>query len=393
MCNNVNTLSVPDVEDLIYFKNEFPKRHKNPFTVITKEEFDKRIDKLIENVDKIGAYNTFVNFCEVFAAIKDSHSGINIVDGRYYPLAFFIFENEFYVINVDNSLCDMLHAKIVRINNVDIEDIAAKVKLIIPHENNNRALHLLPRYIGFPRYMYGLEVITDYNQTIFTIEKDGKTKDIIVPICFNGVHKINWLKQDCFDVVTGKYIKNYDYQYIKENEALLFNYNSCKDMPDNPFTVFADDMLNFVYKNSVEKIIVDLRRNTGGNSTVLQPFIKGLKKYIEVKPDTKVYILVGRKTFSSGMFAIYDIMDTVPNAISIGEPTGGGIDRFGEQKIFNLPHSQIEIKYSHKYFEFSKIYKYQNSATNTFIPDVVLPLTFEDYVEKNDIALNHALDN
>ncbi|MCL2648520.1 MAG: hypothetical protein FWD61_16185 [Phycisphaerales bacterium] len=41
------------VEDLEYFKTEFPKHHKNPFSVMTRETFNQRMDTLIAKVDKL----------------------------------------------------------------------------------------------------------------------------------------------------------------------------------------------------------------------------------------------------------------------------------------------------------------------------------------------------
>jgi hypothetical protein len=152
-------------------------------------------------------------------------------------------------------------------------------------------------------------------------------------------------------------------------------------------------MFNDIENKDVRKIIVDLRRNSGGNSEILNPFTKKLPEYIIKHPDTKVYILVGRKTFSSGMFAIYRIMDAVPNAISIGEPTGGALDCYGDIRSFSLPNSKIPVQYSTKYFEFSKVFKYKNVGTDTFIPDIKITPSIEDYILKNDTTLNYALDN
>ena len=379
------------IEDLEYFKNEFPKRHINAFSIITKDEFEQRIDALIADVDKSENGKIFIKLCEIIAAVQDGHSGISIWDGNSYPLVFYIFENDLYVVNADNSLADILHSRVIKINNTDISEIIPQLKKLIPRENEYWGLTLLPRYFSHPVYMYDLGIIPDKVQTVFTVEKNGAESEITVPI-FGFGKDIDFIVQED-SPVTGTYSKNYDYQYIADSQALLFIYNACAEMQGLTFNDFNRDMFNYIADKEVKKIIIDLRSNSGGNSEIINPFIQSLSRYISNNPETKVYILVGRQTYSSGMFAIYQIMDAVPHAITIGEPTGGALDRYGEVRSFNLPNSQLPVYYSTKLFEFSKMFNYKNSGIDTFIPDVEIIVSFSNYIMKKDVVLNYALND
>jgi len=183
----------------------------------------------------------------------------------------------------------------------------------------------------------------------------------------------------------------YDYKYIEEKHALLFNYNACVETPGLPFANFNKAMFDFIADKKVKKIIVDLRRNSGGNSEVLNPFTKQLPEYLQKNPDTQVYILVGRDTFSSGIIAILKIMAVAPKAVSIGESTGGDLEDYGDTRSFNLPNSWLSVRYSTKYFDFNKQLKRPDQVTNAFIPDVEITPTIEDYRQKNDAVLNEAI--
>lgn len=154
---------------------------------------------------------------------------------------------------------------------------------------------------------------------------------------------------------------------------------------------FNKEMTTVIEENDVDKIIVDLRNNSGGNSEILNPFTQYLRNNISGNSDVRVYILVGRYTFSSGMFAIYRIKEAVPEAISVGEPTGGALDCYGEVKTINLPNSQVPIGYSTKFFEFSKDFSYKNDGVGTFLPDRLLQPDMNDYKSGNDVVLNDVL--
>ncbi|MCL2647895.1 MAG: hypothetical protein FWD61_12925, partial [Phycisphaerales bacterium] len=47
-----------------------------------------------------------VALCEVIAAMGEAHSHINIFNGYTYPLQFYIFDGNLYVINADKNLAE-----------------------------------------------------------------------------------------------------------------------------------------------------------------------------------------------------------------------------------------------------------------------------------------------
>ena len=81
---------------------------------------------------------------------------------------------------------------------------------------------------------------------------------------------------------------------------------------------------------------------------------------------------MGRRTFSSAILNTYDFLNHT-SAITIGEQTSGKLNHFGEVRHFDLPHSQLRIWYSTKYFNIDP----KNS--NAINPSIGLPITFSDY--------------
>ncbi len=378
-------------EDIEYFAQTLPKSHKNPFSKLSKEEFTKRTNELAEKVDELKNLEVFTSLGAIVAAIGDAHTSINYWDGYKYPLRFWIFGEDLYIINVDKSLESLLNTKVMKINGMDSKVVMEKLTQLIPYENESWVKSMLPDFISSPVYLYGLGLISDESATVFTVEKEGEILDVEVPTLSYGQNP-NYSKPYQKSGVIGDFDKYYDYHYLPEDKTLYFEYNACADMQDLSFKDFNEAMFKEMNSSEIEKIIIDLRSNSGGNSEILNPFTKNLKSYVKENPDVQVYTLVGRSTFSSGMFAIYRIKEAVPKAISVGEPTGGSIDGYGEIKNFSLPNSQIPITYSTKYFEFSKSFSYKNEGTNTFIPDVLLESSMEDYLNDRDVCLEYVLE-
>lgn len=379
-------------DDIMYFKQELPKRHKNLFSIITKEEFTNSTDKLIDRIDQLNNDQVFIELNKIIASIGDAHTTINIRDGYSYPLEFWIFRGNVYVVNADSSLEGMMFSQILKIDGVDIDIVMKQLSSLISHENESWVLAMLPSYLQSPVYMYGLGIVHNENEAVFTVHKDGEVQDFTVSALEYG-KSANFVKKKTKDVLIGKYDKYYDYEYLPEYNALSFEYNVCANMDNQKFTDFNKEMFDIIENNDVDKVIVDLRSNTGGNSEILNPFTKRLKSYIAGNANVKVYILVGRNTFSSGMFAIYRVKESAPEAISVGEPTGGALDCYGEVKTLKLPNSQIPIGYSTKYFKFSKNFRYKNDGVGTFLPDISIQPTIEDYMSGTDVVLDYALEN
>ncbi len=376
-------------EDIEFFKNELPKRHKNPFSIITKEEFEERVSTLEQNVDKMDNYQVFSELGKIIASIKDAHTMTNYVDGKKYPLDFYVINDDMYILNADKSLKDMMYSKIISVDGISIDIIKDELKQQIAYENESWLKLLLGNYF-IPSYIYGAGIEKNAASHTFRVEKDGELKEFEVSV-LNFEDTIDFFDDKSSDKMLGKFERYYDYKYLQEDKALYFEYNVCADMDALKFKDFNDSMFKDIEANEIEKIIVDLRGNTGGNSEILNPFTERLKSYIESNNNVEAYVLVGRKTMSSGMFAIFRIRDAVPSAVCVGEPTGGAIDCYGDVKVFYLPNSQLPVQYSTKYFEFSKTFKYEINGKNTYTPDVLLNPSIDDFVNINDVVLNYVL--
>lgn len=63
--------------DLLYIKNELPKKHSDLFFKISETEFSSQMDRLIESVPNLNVYEMLDNLNKIIAQIGDSHTSIN----------------------------------------------------------------------------------------------------------------------------------------------------------------------------------------------------------------------------------------------------------------------------------------------------------------------------
>ncbi|NNU34577.1 hypothetical protein HK413_11685 [Mucilaginibacter sp. S1162] len=236
------------------------------------------------------------------------------------------------------------------INNQSIPKIIALFKEATQSENQSYFDAHFLHFINNPAFLKGLGITDTDNEAEFTlIDKDHKqTKVRLAAVQENNVANLR-LAFANHGLLSEKKKGNYWFDYDADRKTLYFNYNECREMPDNPFAKFNDELFAFIATQHPEKIVLDLRYNDGGNSGVLDPFIEKIKaSYLNQKG--KFFVLIGKQTFSSAVMNAVDLKRN-SNAIFIGEPTSGNINHYGEVRGFNLPKSKIVIAYSTVYWE------------------------------------------
>ena len=119
---------------------------------------------------------------------------------------------------------------------------------------------------------------------------------------------------------------------------IYFAYNACaEDARVGPFAAFAQSTLAFADAHPIDRFVIDLRRNGGGNSELIRPLIDGLA----ARPALagRVFAIIGMHTFSSAMIDAMELSRRV-HARLVGGPTSGKPSGYGEIKTFTLPISE-----------------------------------------------------
>ena len=377
------------IEDINFFRKQLTDKHKNLFHNITKEEFDDNVDTLISAVGELTNKQVFVEMNKIVASIGDAHTVMDYWDGFIYPLEFYCFNDGIYVIDADKSYEDIVFTKVKKINGIDIDIITEELKALISYENEYWAKEKIPDYLKLPICMNGLGIIPDEEKTEFEFETlNGEIIKKEIDI-FGYCEKVNFVsaaKQERNVYMFDQYRENfYWYEYLNDDKVLYFKYNLCTNMKST-FKDFNDKMFESIKDYDIEKFVIDLRHNIGGNSTIINPFLESIQKLASDNPQMKIYVITGRRTISSGVMAVIDIKEKVPVTI-VGEGTGGSPNSYGEIKSFKLPNSRIPVYYSVKYFQMTK------DGAATISPDIDIEPEIHDYMNNNDVIMEYIKDD
>src|SRR3954470_9104169 len=102
------------------------------------------------------------------------------------------------------------------------------------------------------------------------------------------------------------------------------------DSPRETLPSFAKRLGDHVQETKPRAIIVDVRHNNGGNLTLLPPLLSVFREYEAAHKDGRIYVLMGRNTFSAAQFFLGE-MDRYTNAKFAGEPSSSRPNFVGEE--------------------------------------------------------------
>lgn len=359
------------IKDLEFMRKSLPKKHINLFAKITEEEFNNEINKLENNIGNLSSEEITVNIMELMAKIGDSHTTIvNYKSNTVYPIKSYWFKEGLFVTNVDREYKDILGFKIVKINNIPVEEVMGRVKKLIPHENEYMLKTKNVELIQEPKVLKYLN-ISDTDEVTFTL-KDLNEDEKNIKIIPKQNSKIEYLNLADQSASKPLYMKKSDpfwYEYIDKEKILYCQRNVCvsKNIADT----------EIIKDKEIDKLVIDLRNNSGGVHFQTDKFISEISKNEYLNKPDKLYVIVGRNTFSSGMQYALDFKE-LTNATIIGEPTMGKPSHYGAVKSIVLPNSKIKINYSTKYFEC------KDYDLDSLVPDYRVERSIRDYIEGID---------
>lgn len=369
--------------DIDYLVKELPKRHVNLFFNIAEEDFKYKAEKLKQALPGMNDDEIRIGIKKLLAAVGDTHTDCYIETTKIYPLALYWLMDGIYATDTVEKYRPLIYKKLSKVNGEAIGKVIESLTEIIPHENEAQLKLVIPRYIVLPEIMHGLGIVPDTDKSVFTFEDvGGEEFDVEMEAVLKNeeIHAVSEEKEDGDKpLYLRKTDECYWYSYIDEDRMLYFKYNKCCLSKLGPLDDILEEILGYIDEGKVGKLVVDMRDNGGGCSSLLDPFIDEIGKR-DINARDRLFVIVGRGTFSSAILNALHFKNET-NATFLGEPTGGKPNHYGEIKYFKLPYSGMQITYSTKYFSYSK------TDSPSFMPDENIEVTLQDLKEGRDPVL------
>ncbi len=381
-------------EDLDYFKEKLEHFHPNLYRNYDREIFIKKFTEVKEINNKLTKSNMLKQIAYLTSLLKDAHTYIDRgFLGYKMPISFEMINDKLYITSVDEINQQALFKEVISINNKSIMAVLKELEHFIVYETSAFREFQIEQTLRRPLFLKILNII---NSDVYEIgyKNNGQTNKI----AYKYEQAPDYSKLIKPMIYSNKVFKRYYCRRVDNSKTLYINYFSCHEDENYKMEKFLSD-INKELESNIDKVIVDIRQNQGGNAMVIKPIIKRLESF-----NGKIFCLVDKGTFSAAMFALLDLKNL--GAIVIGGQTGGSIDsRFGEVEKFQLPNSKIIVTCSTRTFEIKKdkVGKYQTICDSkeektpslpmaSFPNDYEIYNTIENLRVGEDIVINKVLN-
>jgi len=417
-----------------------PDLYANADKAKMQEQYKQVRNSLKDEMTLIEFYRVIGRLVPLF---KDGHTNLNygsllnVKDSVYLPSTL-ANSGEDVIISHDITKTFEVNDVVISINEVPIIDIITKLKEYISAEKEVFLIEVLITY-----FSYLLSIITDIAPPYKMVVKH-KGKFLERMLRGATISEIMALKQIPLFNMNSK-VKSFE---IKDNYGLLtigsFGYHGKEG---EEFIKFIEDVFAKLKSKVINKLIIDVRNNGGGNSEmakhiachltekpvysfhkILWKSSQQMRDFVQddvenkthgyynkndfkmltsvklgecyhwdcrenanpVKPKNryrgKVYVLSNNMTFSTTTDFLAMVRD-FDLGIIIGTESGGLPNCFGDSYGFNLPHTNLRTSVSHKFF----IRPSGNEKDNDITPDIIIIQTDEDREDEVDTVLEFAI--
>jgi hypothetical protein len=166
-------------QDLKLLATELPRRHKNLFFQMSKDEFERAVAQLDQQIPSLTDDAIMVNMARIVAMAGDAHTRLRLPEsGRFhfFLLELYAFKDGWFVTRVTTEYSRAAGARLVKIGDTPIEQAYSAVSAVIPHENDAQVKNSAPLYLLMAETLYTLGILPGTDKGQFTFQSSrGET--------------------------------------------------------------------------------------------------------------------------------------------------------------------------------------------------------------------------
>lgn len=376
-------------DDLDHLVDSLRSQHRNLHHTISADAFDRAVRTLRGRIPAMEGHEVVVALARLVASIGDGHTVLRLTDipgFRRYPIVPYQFGDGMHVRAVDREHAAAAGARLIALDSTPIEDAVAILRSLVSRDNEMGVMATLPDLLAIPEVLDATGLANHPDRTTYTVQRaDGS----VATLELAAVPQMPGILVDAGDGAEAptplwlqRPVTENWHALLPRHDALYVALNRIRDGEDEPLAVFFDRIFETIERERVERLILDIRRNHGGNNLLNRALIHHLIRCDRVNRWGGLYAITGRLTFSAAMNLAVDL-ERHTRVLFVGEPTGSSPNHYGENGDIHLPHSGLHASVSTLWWQVSDPY----DDRPWIVPDLPVRLRSMDYAAHQDPAV------
>jgi len=368
----------------------------------TYTEVEAEIKRISDAVPKLTDMQISMEMMKLIVKLGDGHSAMQGSRVRpefclSVPVKFYLFQEGLFVTAADAKYKDLLGAQVLKYGEHTVDEVMKALDPFVSRDNEMQPKEFAPTLMRFLALANGVGLIPDAKKVSLTIkDAEGKTRTVELSVDATApevarVLPANWVSYpQTLALPLPLYLRNlnstYWYEYLADSKTVYFQYNNVVNDKAESLAAFTERLFKFIGENPVEKLVIDMRWNNGGNTFLNQPLLLALIRNEKINQRGRLFVIIGRKTFSAAQNSA-TFFDRFTSVIFVGEPSGSSPNFIGEETPFTLPYSKISVNISNLYWASSSPLDFRAWIA----PTLYTPPTIEAYKANRDPAMEAIL--
>jgi hypothetical protein len=382
--------------DLAFFASEARRVHTGFDRPAFSSSFTEAVTDLDRRIPSLSDDQILAGLQHLAMLLHDGHSGVYLRNlpktHRRLPVDFYWFADGMYIVDARQDHRDLVGSRVVRIGRLTPPQLVTALDAFVPHDNPMRILSLGVSFQSeYPFQLQALGAIDDTARVPIVVEDgSGRARELALVADDSRIPQARLAPRDT-GVANPLWLRNTAVNIwmtpLADERAIYVQYNACADAPTLTIAAFAGRLRTALKDSTIRDLIIDVRRNGGGNSFLNLPLHQAIFEFEAASPAHRIWILAGRHTFSAAQNFV-NYVERFTNAIFVGEPTGSSPNFTGENGEVVLPFSGVVAEISNAN-HWSAFWEDQRPW---IAPTIPVALTAADYFSNRDPVLDAVRD-
>jgi hypothetical protein len=389
----VPTAAEADLDNLL---RQIETTHPNPWHGISREDWVAQMEALKEALPGLSPDQSYVELGRLVALLsregRDGHQFTIPLEGHEgpaLPFRTYEFEEGVFITDAMSGYEDLIGKQIVALNGRPMAEMLDVLEPLVPRDGPQTVPGFRTIFLLRMSVLRGLGLADDGPVTLGVAGGDGIVETV-------SVEPAGWPAWRAFAGNFGialptradtLYLSRPGpalwWQELPDSNAIYVRYEEVQSIATSEALAIEDAAL----APGIDKVILDLRQNPGGDNHFFITLLSVLQNAAIDLPG-HLYVLTDRITFSAASnFATS--MEQQTSALFAGEEMGGGLNFWDDVRWVDLPNwpTPSQVGVSTRYWQFAT----PEDPRVTIMPDIAVPVRAADYFADRDPALEAVL--
>lgn len=263
-------------QDLAYLAENLVRLHGDAFHTVPRERFDAAVAEAVRRVPERSDAELVVATMRIVASIGDGHTTTWswLATFRPYPVGFARVGGDWVVVEVVDGHQALLGAELIDVGGTPVDEAVRRVTPRTASESDADRDARVARLLGYGEILHAVALQPAPDVGTFTLRtRDGARRTVALAVVDPGAPRV---RADFELPLHLEPEADHAWTWLEEAGAVYLRFRRCADA--NGFATRAEAILARLERDPGARLIVDLRRNGGGDSTVMRPLLRGLRR-------------------------------------------------------------------------------------------------------------------